>query len=425
MIPVLVAADLAGTLLLSDRTDARLRATQQTGAVVSAQGVAPTQNSVQFGFDLSNRPDATLDARNRYWDFRVEYEPSFTLTDLEQSFDLQVLNAGAATIQWHDRHVRLTLSEAGSYGQFNSAYNFGLTTSPGTGQNGQPATMGQQTTPGVPTSPQVAPAPVTITFISSTTTLRTDVQADKRTAFNFGGSYIVTGGINTIAYPETYGPRFDAGLTYAFSRRDQAVTNAYAQAAIFTTEQCISPSGVALNEFCHPEADVAQATEGLRHAFDPMTSLTLDAGAALSRTRQKLTDPFGFEVYPVAIGAFQHSYRGRDKLTLRVDAEYIPVIDGRSGYTASRIQGDFTFADNVAPHIRLTATATAAQTIPPSAPLAATLVSGQVSVDYLVSKILDVSIGNTTGWQSQQPLGSFFSSYLFLAVTVAAPALRF
>ncbi len=424
MIPaVLVAADMAGTLLLTDRTDARVRATQQSGAVgVGTQQIAPSSEGLEWGFDLANRATADLDAKNRYWDLKLTYSPDFTLTDLEEGFDLQVLQMGSASAAWHDRRVRLTLSETGSYGQINSAYAF----IPGVGSvAGTMGTAGQTTTVNPPVSPQAAPAPQTLTFVSTSTTLRSDIQADRKVSFYLSANYTVSGGINSILLPETYGPRFDAGLTYAFARRDQLVTNAYAQAAIISTEQCIAPDGVAIDEFCHPEAQVAQLTEGLRHAFDPLTSLTLDAGAAVSRTRQKDAQPFGFAVYPVGVATFQHAYRGRDNLTLRADAEYQPVIDARSGYTASRIQGDLSFSDTIARHMRLTVTASASQTIPPSAPLSLSLVRGEVDLDYQVSRLVDLTIGDSTGWQNQAPLGEFFSSYLFLAVTVAAPALRF
>jgi hypothetical protein len=445
MLPtVVVAADYAGTLVLSDRTDVRLRATLQTGAQAgtlavpasttgSPAGTATTtpvvaQNGgLVFGFDLANRPSASAQTTNRTWTFRLDYGPSFTLPDLELGFTPQVLNSGLAGIGWHSREVRLSLTETGSYGKINSGYLF----QPGV-TNGTTMGMGNQMMGGPPpsTTPanQLAPSPTaSLDFVTSDTALRADVQTGKRSSFYVSAAYLISGGINTPLLPEQYGPRFEAGVTGAITRRDQLVTLASAQSSTFTTEQCISVTGVPLTTFCNPEVQIAQLTEGLRHSFDRQTTFELDAGGSLVRSRQHSTDDFSLTPYPAALAALTHVYRGRDNLTFRVDASYQPVIDIRSGYANNRVQADISLADSLNRIVRLTVTAAGAQTVPTDAPLAASLVRGDVELEVALGRTKNVllSIGESTQWQSQAPYGAFFSTFGFLGVTVATQALRF
>jgi hypothetical protein len=426
MLPtVVVAADYAGTLVLSDRTDVRARATFQGAAAPGAQAVVGQGNGATFAFDLVNTPQAAGQITDRRWTLRLDYQPSFTLPDLEMGFTPQVYNTGVAGIAWQNREVRLSLTESASFGQVNSGYLFqpGVTGQPSTGM-GMGTGMGMAAG-GTQQSTQLAASPQNITFVMSNTVLRGDYRFGNRNSAYASASYLVSGGLNTALLPEQYGPRFELGFTHIASRRDQFVTLGSAQAAIFTEQPCVSSTDVVLNELCNPQVDLLQLTEGVRHSFDLETNLEIDGGASLVRSRQKDADPFSTTVYPAGLVALTHSYRGRDQLTLRIDASYQPVIDARSGFTNDRLQADLSLGDSLNRVVRLVVTARGAQTIPTDAPLAASLVGGEVDLDILLSKVVRLSLGDATQWQEQQPYGAFFSTYGFFAVTVATHALRF
>jgi hypothetical protein len=471
MLPtVVVVADYAGTLVLSDRSDVRARVTQQTGAQAGVVAVGTAGGSTTtpvvvpnggptVGVDVETKPYAALQLTDRRWNFRLEYGPSLTLPDLELGVSPQFYQTGVAGIEWHSREVKLSLNETGSYGDLNSGYLF---------QPNQNSTAPGAATPppnqagGTPPSNQLAPsASQSLTYVSSNTVLRADVRTGTRSSFYTSAAYLVSGGINTPLLPETYGPRFEAGLTFGVGRRNQLVTLASAQASFFTTQQCIDPnSGQPENATCNPEVGVAQLTEGLRHQLGLHTTIELDGGASVVRSRQTNVvfipcaegrgpgatavggagasncgpgnkavaapdRPYTTSVNPAALAALTHVYRGRDALTFRLDASYQPVVDARSGIASDRIQADVSLADSLNRIVRLTVTAGGAQTIPTDAPLAASLVRGEVELEVALSKRVQLSIGDSTQYQSQNPYGAFFSTYGFLAVTVATQALRF
>jgi len=452
MIPtVVVVADYAGTLVISDRQDVRPRWTQQAGAIgPGAVQVAPS--GTNFGVDLANRPYAVSQATDKHWNFHLEFGPSLTLTDLtHQNFDtaFQVLYAGALGVEWHDREVRLALTENASYGKINSSYVFqpGAAPTEAPGQPTQPVNTLTQAT-----GPQLVPAPVTITFLSSNSLLRLDDRTGKFTSFYLSAAFSISGGIDTPVLPQQYGPRFEAGFNIQASRRDSFVTLASAQRTYFTTQPCVDPvSGIqnpTTGPFCKPEVDILQLTEGVRHAFDRATTFELDVGASASQTEfnalsigpvpgtsvtlsrvNRVTDT----IYPAALATLTHVYPGRERLTFHADASYQPVTDYRSGVTNNRIQGDLSLADSLSRTVRVTVTARAAQTVPADQPLSATLAGGEADVDWAVlgglrgRKIppVELTLGVSAQWQNQVPYGSFFSVFGFLAVTAATPALRF
>jgi hypothetical protein len=472
MLPtVVVVADYAGTLVLSDRTDVRARVTQQTGgqAGVAALGTAGSTTGppvvVQnggptVGVDVANKPYAALQMTDRRWNFRLEYGPSLTLPDLELGVSPQFYQTGVDGIEWHSREVRLSLNETGSYGLLNSGYLFQPnqnSTAPGAAMP-PPNQLGA-----TPPANQLAPsAAQSITYVTTDTILRADVLTGTRSSFYTSAAYLVSGGINTPLLPETYGPRFEAGLNVGVGRRDQFVTQASAQASYFTSQQCIdSNTGQPENATCNPEVGIAQLTQGVRHQLERRTTFELDGGASVVRSRQTNRvfipcfqvarpaiaaagggggasrcapggkgipapdTPYTTSVNPAALAALTHVYRGHDNLTFRLDASYQPVVDTRSGFATDRIQVDVSLADSLNRIVRLTVTAAGAQTIPTDAPLAASLVRGDIELEVALTKRVQVSVGESTQYQSQNPYGAFFSAYGFLAVTVATQALRF
>src|SRR6185437_3751350 len=126
MLPaLLLAADLAGTLTVSDRTELRVR----------VPGTAPEIASV----DADTALDVEVALASRRWAASLSYTPRFTLWDLADSaFTPTALQGGRAHVEWIGHHARLSVEENASYG----ATSFAATSlAPGPaapGEEGQP-----------------------------------------------------------------------------------------------------------------------------------------------------------------------------------------------------------------------------------------------------------------------------------------------
>src|SRR5579863_1441809 len=114
-----LAADYAATMDLSGRSEIRARTTQQIS--VPTDQPIPTQTT-PFGLDVYTLLQVRLHVDDRVWEWLVVYSPWLMLPDLELGVTPQVFQVGGGSVAWHDRLVRLTIGEDGSYGQINSAY---------------------------------------------------------------------------------------------------------------------------------------------------------------------------------------------------------------------------------------------------------------------------------------------------------------
>src|SRR5690242_6454774 len=96
---LLVAADLAGTLAVSDRTEVRVR----------APGTTPAPASL----DVETAPDVRVTLAWTRWRSVLAYTPLLTLWDASTPARRPTwLNAGEARLEWHGARAQIALSEA-------------------------------------------------------------------------------------------------------------------------------------------------------------------------------------------------------------------------------------------------------------------------------------------------------------------------
>ena len=195
--PVVLAADFADTIELTDRQDVRLRSTRQTAAPQEGNVQAPPASNFQSGMDLANQASGILRTHSRSWELSLTYSPLVTLANAQLGInaqnEIQVFQNLTGLVGWHRRSTTLSLSEAVSYGQFNSAYLFQPGAGSATSSPGQvPALTGMATAP----TTQLAPVPTVITFGSTTTSLTASEGIGRRTTVSAGASYTATGGLN-------------------------------------------------------------------------------------------------------------------------------------------------------------------------------------------------------------------------------------
>jgi hypothetical protein len=457
--PVVLAADYADTIQLTDRLDVRARATHTVAGqtAVPPQTTLPAQPAqpavvnpvsqppcgtngtapcVQAGLDLANQASAIFNARTRRWQFSLVYSPVLTLTDVEKGINAQnepqLFQTASGAAAWHARFTRIALSETLSYGHFNSAYLFQPGAPSATSSPGQVAPV--MTTPGgaATSTTQLVPRPQDVYYGSTATSLTLTEAIGRRSTFSLGGGYIAAGGLDEAsrnASPLAYGPRADASFGYALSRSLRTVTMAHAELTDLTASQCYSADGVALPSLqCRPENELAVLSQGLRDSITRATSLSVDGGIAYARFRTDVGLPFNGNLYPEVAATVTHTYGSRGLETLIVSAQLTPLVDVRTGQITYGAQGAVTLIDTLSPIVTISVDAAGGQTIfPADDPLASSLVRSDFEARFRTDRYgrVILLLGESELWQNQHSLGGFLSIYGYFAVTVATPALRF
>jgi hypothetical protein len=440
-------AQYTGSLDLLDTT--RLQARITSPPTIIQQG--PIPEKVVIAADLYTTAAARLQLRTRRWDYVLSYSTSFSLPDLElvtTPTGIQnpaLIQSEGGSIAWHNRLLRITVSESGSYGQTNwallipqpapvaqtqGAPGGPMQTPGGPMQPGGGIGMPGQTTGGAPpmmgqpTNLQPAAGTTTINYVSFSPAAAIAWRADRRTALSVSGGYAVNGGLtkaDQAVLPLQEGGHAETSTSYIESRVDTLVTAVSGQDT-FTTGACPGqPVGGAPP--CNTDAPSGQAVETLRHQLSDTASLSLGAGVAVAVFEQQ-----NFERDLVIVPAFTASFTDRfGRGVLTVSTSVAPAVDPRTGYNSQRVQGTGSYAENIDERLRVVGTAGVLQSVPiPRAdPYAVTAVNGGLEARYLLDRLVSVGIGATGFWQTQSGYGIVASYVGYVAVTVLAPPLRF
>jgi len=423
---VVLAADIAATLDLSDRSEAHVRATQQTPA--------PATSLPAVGFDLSTQPEAHLHVYDRRWDLTVGYSAAVLAPDLELGFAPLVLQTGSVGVAWRARRLRLMLLEEAGYGLQNSAF------------------LSATALPTVqPTGPSVTPlataAPSTVLYGSTRTAAGVSYDTGGGTLL-VGAEFFVTGGLDAASQatlPEQVGERATVVFQRKVSRWDTLVTDGFVQHVDFSQTQCVAPPGVAIDPtlICQPSDELAQVVERVRHTLSRTETVTLGVGSAVSAIKEQVGASYHYAYYPVADASYvlllrlEREGKGVGQLDgkvgqqltregkLALSARLAPYIDPRTGVVLNALQGDVTYAEQLTLPLTLTVLAGASQNLPAGDPAAASIVRGEVSLEYRLGPQLAVSAGERAFWESENGLGNFVTALGYVAVTVREPTLHF
>jgi hypothetical protein len=481
-------ADYAGYVEVSDRSELQFRTTRQLSTPVtppSATATAgagpaitvatvPTAALENYGLDFFTQPRLRVRMTNRRLEFDFSYLPSLTVTDAElvSGADVQILNAASAAAAWHaDRQVTVTLSEDGTYGRYNSAT---LTPVPGVNAATGPTTTGGTPAPpngtaaatappmttmtGAGTTPatlQTKPGPETITVVSTRTAANVSIQADRRTHVTMGAAYYATGGLGTTSQttlPEQYGPSADAYLTHELSRRDSSITVARAYSSQFVAVPCLALTGYgSTTDTCRPRDEVAAISQGFRHDLERTTSFTAEAGVTFVRALN-VDDQADRSVWlPSGRVSLAHRALPREAATgvnltpavneTQASLQLVPLVNPLTGAPSNFVQAQGLLVERLGPGFALHGALGGGQAIPVDSPSASTLVQGEVELDFVVGRQVNLAFGERAFWQRQAttlttpgvvvPRGApvafaaFFSAVTYFAVTVRAPELRF
>ncbi len=390
----------------------------------------------------------------------MTYSPTFTVTDIELTSLAQpvVLNSGTASIGWHNRSVRVVVSESASYGWENLAYFVTATPVAGqtiaAGQSQSSGQMGQATAqgPGQTSAQSVgqtgtAPTvPVQLfPFGSSSSRASVQLAATRSLTVSMSGGYSVSGNLAgtsqaAAVYPEQFGPSANASVGYAASPADSLITTATAQET--TTPAGVCASG-APGQFCREVTPVISVGEALRHGLSGSSSIYASLGVSatvyqLSTGRAWGILPVGGVTYSKLFGAPpKDAYAQIEGSGLRISAELAPTVNVFTGSPSTRIQMTATVTEHVAPDITLRFLAGALETVPlPRAdPSPLTVLNGGVDLRMRITRFISASVGLQAFWQTQKNVGvlpteatvgpsTSASEVGYVALTMRLPTLR-
>jgi hypothetical protein len=230
-----LCAQYAGTLDLLDTTTLRARATQSltNGSlqppIYQAATTTEAGKEIVIGGDFSTVASARLRLADRSWEYVLSYSPMLTLADVELGLNATrtlVLQNATASVGWHDRFVRVSVTESASYGFLYTLLPYQPTAA------AAPAPMGNTPapapTPGPPpppggTSTVVIAAPRRIEYGTSDTQGAVSVLVERHSSLAFSGGYLVSGGLTSDGQqiiPERFGPHAEASFTTSPSVTD-------------------------------------------------------------------------------------------------------------------------------------------------------------------------------------------------------------
>ncbi len=406
------AENYAGTFDASNRTELRPRYTEN-----DRQSPA---------LDFLDVATARLGLSDRRWEHFISYTPVLTIPYLfDANLSPLLLHAASVGTSWHDRRVRLSLTEDANYGQENvtllSSVSALSPTGTGTGSAGQAPAA------------QVAATPATLSFGLSRTALYTDLQFEPRLRGTMLLSYTLQKGLDDESlklFPFQKGPRAEVTVDWSASRIDIAETRVVGQISDSTKGICpVTVTGLPLNavppDNCDPAVQFVFATEGWRHRFATDLEGAIGVGATYVNTRLHSTDPYTAKYWPVAEAWLERSEGIKEKRrSIRVDADLEPVVDVRTGaadYRATLTGLSTTpFGDKA---LRLQVWGV--QSIDSVVLSKLTLIRGEAEVEHFLTPWFSYGVGARVEWEHQDPFGSLYTLLAFGQATFRVPTVRF
>ncbi len=374
-----VCADIAAVVMVSDRTEARVR--------VSGD------DSATLGLDLETAPELRLQLASPRMRYVLNYTPRATLWDVgADAFAPTLLHAAAARIEWLERNSRFSLEQTAAYGGVNFS--------------ARAQTPGPD---GTLPDAEVVPGARVVDFAESTTTLASRLTF-RRWVTDLSVGYQLGGGATREAredLPFQQGPFAAASVAHALTRTDELVTTLSASQATYS-------SG--------PQSILSELDERWRHLWSRVTSTELTLGVSEARVRASDQEVRRREIYPVAEAAFERQFAvGGGRGALRASSRLGPAVNRLLGTVDQRIQGTLALTDargRFASHAYLTA----AQSVPATGIDAVRVIQAEVGAAQATRDTITLDGGVRGLWQEQvRDSANLWQATLFVGLTWRAP----
>jgi hypothetical protein len=435
VVTAVLVAQYAGTFDVADTTRFSLRSSQPfPGAVAHVNGKA-VPGEVVLAADASTSVAARLLLRQRRWDYSLGLTGSMSATDLEEQV-LPLFVAGANAMQaWHDRMVRVALTESGSYGVVSEAVPYQQTAAASTMMPTQPTMMGgmqgQTTAPG---TTALFGQGGSITVGSGDLGGSVSWRPSPRTALVVQGGYSLSGGLDAssrLVLPEGYGPHAGIMASTILSRYETlALTLSgadHVSVGLCTLFEPNAPDGQ-----CREDVPNAQLSASLRHRISTTGAVNVSAGVAATVA----PTPGLNELVIVPTGSVSLTNTVGRK-TYALTTTFAPTVDIRTGLPSNRVVLTATLSDLVAPRATLNSAFSVTQSLPFPAedPFPLTAFTGTVEAKIAVDRRAIVGVGLQGYLQHQSQAGGTVgapggpewgaSEIAFVSVTANTPTLHF
>ena len=351
---IATAAALHGTLVVSDRSELRLRDSHE-----------PTGRAI----DLDTAPGATLRMTDRRWEVEAFYGPRFTAlaTNVDLESDVTLLHRGRVGVAWHDENVRIGTTEEVMYGQESFA-----TLTSALPANGLPRL-------------DVLPPPTTIDYVRSRSAVLATVALSRRTTFLSGLEYWVEGGTNEPSrrvLPLHKGPRIEEIVEYRLSRRDRVSSAIVAQRLVFS-------SG--------PEDTIVEASERWSHSIDRVTETSLRVGSALAAEKADSASSVRYTAHPVVEARITHELLSH--LQMIGEIAVAPIVDRVSGAVDERMDARLASMWWFFPHMGVRAIGGVTRSVPIDKSNSVSFAVGEAAFIYQPSPEVRAELGTRAAWQ--------------------------
>jgi hypothetical protein len=441
VVTAVLVAQYAGTFDVADTTRFSLRASQPPPYADAHVNGKTVPGEIVLAADASTSASARMRVRLRRWEYSLGVTGSVSATDLEQQV-LPLFTAGANASQgWHDRMVRLTLTESGSYGVVSAAVPYQQTPAASTTMPTQPGMPGQPMMPTQPGTMQPAtPGATTLLQGGNITTGSFDGggnlswRAWRRTAFGIQGGYSVSGGLDDqsrLVLPEMYGPHAGISMSTPLSRHDGLSLSLSGSDSI-TKGLCTLVAPTSADGQCREEVPSAQLNAAFRHGISTTGTVSVTGGVAATVAptpglNELVIIPVGAVALANTIGRSSYAFA----------ATFAPTVDIRTGLPSNRVVLTANLTDRVVPRALFNFGAVVTQSLPFPAedPYPLTAFSGSLEVRFLADRRSVVGFGlqgalqhqSLAGPNSAAPGGPEWSAteIAFVSVTANTPTLHF
>jgi hypothetical protein len=442
VVTAVLCAQYAGTLDVTDTTKFSLRASQPPpGAVAHVNGKA-VQGEIVLAADASTALAARAHLRGRQWDYSLGVTGGVSATDMEVQVQPLFVGGANAAESWHDRTVRLALTESGSLGLISAAVPYQQTAAGSTmmptqqGMTGQPTMSGQGTMQGQPATqgPTALFAQQTnLTVGSFDAGGNLSGRTSRTTTMTLAGGYSLNGGLDPQSrqvLPEGFGPHGALSASTVLSRND-AMTFSVSAADTVTRGLCTLFAPNVSGE-CREEIPNAGVSATFRHSISTTGAVSVSGGA----TATVAATPGLNELVIVPTGSVAVSnIVGRR--TYALSAAFAPTVDLRTGLPSNRAILTASLADRTAPRTVVNTTFSLTQSIPfpTEDPFPLTAFIGAVEARFVVDRRAVLGVGLQGYLQHQSQAGPTVgapggpewgaSEIAFVSVTANTPTLHF
>jgi hypothetical protein len=442
VVTAVLCAQYAGTFDVADTTRFSLRASQPPpGAVAHVDGKA-VPGEIVLAADASTSLAARLRLRTRQWDYSLGVTGSASATDMEvQVQPLFVAGANAAE-GWHDRTVRLALTESGTYGLISGAVPYQQTAAGSTMMPTQPGMTGQPTMPGQGTMQGQPATQGTTALFAQQTNLTVGSfdaggslswRASRRTTMALSGGYSLSGGLDPqsrLVLPEGFRPHGGLSASTILSRHD-AMSLSLSASDTVTRGLCTLFAPNVSGE-CREEIPSAGVSASVRHSISTTGAVSVSGGA--SATVAATPGLNELVIVPTGSVAVSNTLGRR---TYALTATFSPTVDIRTGLPSNRAMLTASISDRTAPRTVVNTAFSVTQSLPfpTEDPFPLTSFSGTVEAKFAVDRRAILGVGLTGYLQHQSQAGTTVGApggpewgateIAFVSVTANTPTLHF